>query len=465
MKTYKTINILVTSILLLVLFIACSDDKGSTLETPTVESISPGENLKPNMLLTIKGQNLNDVKQVRFGAKTLVNQSLFVSQSNTEIILKTPSDAPSGEVFLIHNSNLYPNILAGEITMMSSSITDVYPLNMIPGQLLTIMGLDLDLVENIKIGTTTMSSIELKEPTKLEVVFPSTMTIGGVLTLIARNGEEVSFANPISIGEPYYTPVIRSFKPASVRAGQNLTILGEYLQFIDKIIFGGVEIENFTSQTNNSLELIVPNILEAGATDIIFVTSIDEKIQESFNILGGTDPVEDPSLVIFDFEDRNGNNSANNAGGWGGIADGKSPANDGVADSFFEIRASNWKLDAYWWVADNWVESPFPSISGLSDYVLKMDIRLRKDIKSGNADVRMMIAGSYEANFLPYLLKDDVWTTGGDWVTITIPLTAFKDLPDPTPSGGNWGIVKGDNSDGIDFTGFCVDNIRYELKK
>ena len=193
------------------------------------------------------------------------------------------------------------------------------------------------------------------------------------------------------------------------------------------------------------------------------MTSFDGEKIVSPTFSYGTDPIVDESLVIFDFEDRNGNNSANNAGGWGGIANGKSTAGDGVTGAFFEITSSNWNAGAYWWVADNWVEKPYPTISGISNYVIKMDIRLRNDIPvDDQVQIRLRISGNTEINFIPYLpIVNNKYSTGGEWVTIAIPTTG---LSDPTVGSGDWGIVKGWNPNNVNFTGFCVDNIRYDLK-
>jgi hypothetical protein len=151
------------------------------------------------------------------------------------------------------------------------------------------------------------------------------------------------------------------------------------------------------------------------------------------------------------------------AGGWGGIANGKSTAGDGVTGDFFEITSSNWNAGAYWWVADNWVEKPYPTISGISNYVIKMDIRLRNDIPvDDQVQIRLRISGNTEINFIPYLpIVNNKYSTGGEWVTIAIPTTG---LSDPTVGSGDWGIVKGWNPNNVNFTGFCVDNIRYDLK-
>jgi len=328
------------------------------------------------------------------------------------------------------------------------------------------------LVTEVHIGTTAMESMELISPTELEVVFPRDMITGGVLKVVTASGEEVSFSTPVSVVLPAVTPVIASITPASVRPGATIKIAGTDLDIVEKVIFEDdkeVTSEDFISQNANVIEVKVPvDVTENTDISVVVVTTAGERAEATLEIQGpptGTEPVDDPALVIFDFEDRDGNNAANIAGGWGGIANGKSSAGDGVSGSFYEITAANWNAGAYWWIADNWVEAPFPSVSGISRYVVKMDVRLRNDIPAGEADIRLRIAGNKEANFLPYLLRDGIWSTGGEWVTITIPLSDFSGLEDPTPTGGDWGMVNGWNPNNINFTGFCVDNIRYELIK
>ncbi|GHV58081.1 hypothetical protein FACS1894182_08810 [Bacteroidia bacterium] len=174
-----------------------------------------------------------------------------------------------------------------------------------------------------------------------------------------------------------------------------------------------------------------------------------------------TDPVADPDLVIFNFEDRGDNNVANNS--WDGV--GQKSTDGGVSGAFYEITAANWKAGAYWWISDNWCEAPFPTVSGLSDYVIKMDVRLRQDIPvDDQVQIRLRMSGNTEIDFIPYLpVKSEKFTTFGGWITLTIPCEG-QGLSDPTSAGGDWGIVKGWNPNNVNFTGFCVDNIRYEHK-
>jgi hypothetical protein len=102
-----------------------------------------------------------------------------------------------------------------------------------------------------------------------------------------------------------------------------------------------------------------------------------------------------------------------------------------------------------------------------------MDVRLRYDIPTpteGRSEVRLMLSGQ-GVNILPYLLDEKgqawqeggKWTTQGRWITISIPLSEWSGLSDPTPAtSGDWGMATWIN--GSDFTGFCIDNIRYEHK-
>ncbi|KAA6301124.1 MAG: hypothetical protein EZS26_002730 [Candidatus Ordinivivax streblomastigis] len=151
----------------------------------------------------------------------------------------------------------------------------------------------------------------------------------------------------------------------------------------------------------------------------------------------------------------------------------------GIDDSQYgEITATVWegKNMEYWWVADNWMY-PLTSVAK-ADYVIKIDILLRNDIPANDTEVDVRLRfGDYSYNILPYLKINDKWTTGGVWKTITIDLADWEDLPDPTPDSGDRGIVynilaeeendaqKAEFALNNNFTGFCIDNVRFETKQ
>lgn len=469
MKQYKqnVKSILITGLLLTIaMFWACSDDDKELAEVIKTESITPNENLRPGDIITIKGEGLDRIKQVRFGESVLVSQHLFSIHNADEISLAIPEQAPSGNLYLIATDNLLPNVLAGTVGMVLPILSDVSPLQLIPGEFLTITGTNLDLISNVKIGTTDMSSIKLHEKTKMEVFFPKDMTMGGMLTATTLSGEEISFGEPITLTTPYYTPSVTSVDPNRVREGEAITIVGKHLNWIDRIVFDTEhEVTVFGEQTENLIEVDVPRGVNKGIINIVMYTPMNDEISFTLNILGGVDPIEDPDLLLLDFETGLANDS------WDGI--GKEITIGGISGKFYEITTDKWAYDKFWLFADNWRgnsgEGTYPSVTPKSNYVVKVDILLRQDIPATNAKVDLLLAGQNNAvNILPYLINADGsnWSTEGEWKTISIPLTKWTTLPDPTPSAANageWGMTIWD--DKSNFTGFCVDNVRYELKK
>lgn len=424
-----------------------------TMVLPTVTSIAPNP-VKGGGVLTIKGTNLDLVTNINF--PNVDNAVNVVSKTATQLTINVPVEAADGEIVLNTNSG---KTVEAAYTTAKSTITNITPTSLVAGNDITITGTNLDLVRSVTFGGGINVSVTPTNAASFTVTVPTTATSGTVKLNLVNNA---SVTSSVSLNvTPSSNPVIASM-PASARPGKEITLLGSNLNTVEAFYFESVKVTSYSQRTATSVTLTVPSTAPMGSYKIKMINYGNETFYSNDPIaITGVDPVDDLALVIFDFEDRNGNNSANNAGGWGGIANGKSSASDGVSGSFFEITASNWNSGAYWWVADNWIEAPYPSVSGIGNYVLKMDVRLRNDITADGSEIRLRIAGNKEANFLPYLLKNGVWTTGGEWITISIPLSAFSGMADPTPTNGDWGIVSGWNPNGKSFTGFCVDNIRY----
>lgn len=424
-----------------------------TMMLPTVTSVLPNP-VKGGTLLTIKGTDLDLVTNINL--PNVENTVNLASKTATQITINVPVEAADGNLVL--NTNSGKAVEAAYVTA-KSSISNITPTSLVAGNDITVTGTNLDLVRSVTFGGGVNVAITPTSATSFTITVPTTATSGTVkLNLVNK----ASVTSSISLNvTPSSNPVIASM-PATARPGKEITLIGSNLNTVEAFYFQSVKVTSYSQRTATSVTMTVPSTAPMGSYKIKMINYNNETFYSNDPIaITGVDPVDDPSLVIFDFEDRNGNNSANNAGGWGGIANGKSTASDGVSGSFFEITTSNWNSGAYWWVADNWIEAPYPSVSGISNYVLKMDVRLRSDITADGSEIRLRIAGNKEANFLPYLLKNGVWTTGGEWITISIPLSAFSGMANPTPTNGDWGIVSGWNPNGKSFVGFCVDNIRY----
>jgi hypothetical protein len=262
--------------------------------------------------------------------------------------------------------------------------------------------------------------------------------------------------------------------PKAAKPGSLIAIEGINLSTVNKIefVYGSADIIAATAFLPNiegtAIQLYLPS--RNGKVTVRLTNAVGANNAPS-QLSIGVEPVADPSLLLWDFESGEAANDR-----WGGL--GQESEEDG--NHFYEIAdQANWAgtSDKYWWFADNW-RPHGQSVRPKSDYVVKIDIRLKTDVpcpNNGRSEIRLMLGGQ-TVNILPYLMNEAAqswaeaggyWTTGGEWITISIPLTEWSGLADPTPtSGGEWGIATWINADdpSQNFVGFGIDNIRYEHK-
>ena len=422
--------------------------------TVEIESTKPLATVMPSELavapkivkngddLIITGKDLDLVSIIKFNEL----EAEITTKSETEITVAVPETANSTVATLVALSTKEVN--TPEFSYIKPEITSLSPTTLMAGTDLTVNGKDLDLIRLVRFPSA-MNDVEVESSssTSFVVTVPADATSGNA-TFITVNETEVTSSVTLTI-TPADIPIITE-SSASIKPGQLLVIEGTKLNLVESVIFqNGIKATQFGTRSATLLEVIVPDNAKKGANNIELVTFAGKTVTIIVTI-SGTDPVVDPSLMIYDFE-----GGLANDGRWDGIG-GEGDPSDALSGKYYEITASNWGT-GYWWFAENWMTHP--SVTK-SDHVVKMDIRLRNDIPAASAEVRLLLSGK-AVNFLPYLLDGDNWSTGGDWKTITIPLTAWTDLANPTPaSGGDWGIATWVNES--NFTGFCVDNIRYE---
>jgi hypothetical protein len=250
-----------------VILSSCEKDESNTAQgiTPVVNSISPAENIKAGDLVTITGSNLAHVKQIRFGARYLLEKEYFVSLSNTQIELSLPPEAPNGEVYLIADSETAPNVSAGIITVILPAVTDISPLEITGGTKITITGTDLDLVKNVLIATVTLTDLQLVDNTTLRATCPNTIA-GGFLKLVAKNDEEVPYTAKSFAG---IIPVITGATPLTVVDNRTITITGQKLLAVEKVLIGDQELTGVTAVSNTELTATCPDGIETGVLKVI----------------------------------------------------------------------------------------------------------------------------------------------------------------------------------------------------
>ncbi len=415
---------------------------------PVVSSIT-GTTVKNNTEFIIEGTNLDLVSEVVFaGGEEGVVATEFESQTATRLVLVLPAEAADGVFTLRTLSDTETE--GGELTFVKPIVSSLSATVVKAKQDLVLTGQNLDLVTTVKFGGMA-GTIASATETTLSVTVPVGAE-SGPLTLLTDNGTEVITAQEVEVDVTL--PVITSIEAEG--PGEKITLEGTDLDIIKTIYLEDengnytIPVTDYGIKTANYLEFYhVLGAAKGYLTPLMVTFDGDEGYMPEV-YCGGTDPVLDPSLMIYDFED------AGPVGMWDGV--GMMSSEDGVSGQYYTITSDTWNR-GYWWFANNYMT--YASVDK-SNHVLKMDVRLKQDVaKGGGAEVRMVLGGVM-VNILPYIDGGTVWTTDGRWMTITIPLTEFAGLADPTPvSGEEWGIATW-LGEGVNFTGFCVDNIRYE---
>lgn len=416
-------------------------DNPLTTVMPSELAVAP-ETVKNGEDLTITGKDLDLVSIIKFNEI----EAEITAKSETEITVTVPEAASS--VFAILETLSTKDINTPEFSYIEPKITSFATTTLMAGTDLTVYGEDLDLIRQVVFPSAAkVVDVDPLSPTSFVVTVPSDATSGYVI-FITVNETEVTPDFTLTI-TPADIPVITK-SPSSIKPGELLVIEGTKLNLVESIVFENeIKATEFGTRSANLLEVVIPDNAAKGVNNIQLVTFAGKTVILNLTI-SGTDPVVDPGLMIYDFE-----GGLANDGRWNGVGGEGNPA-DAISGKYYEITADTWGT-GYWWFAENWMTHP--SVTK-SDHVVKMDVRLRNDIKAAEAEVRLLLSG-VAVNILPYLLDGDNWSTGGDWKTISIPLSAWGDLSDPTPEkGGDWGIATWVNTS--NFTGFCIDNIRYE---
>ncbi|MEO6229273.1 MAG: hypothetical protein ABJB11_10955 [Ferruginibacter sp.] len=169
----------------------------------TVTSITP--QARPGENVTINGQFLNWVTQVKFNNEKFADSNSIVSKSLTQLVVKLPMDAQSGPL-VIYYGGTAPGFVETADTLMVTipAITNLSPNPVDPLSDLTITGSDLDLITGIVFTgvTSPVTSFVSQSATKIVVnvpdgslkgkltfkIFNSTYTIKSSTDLVLNGG-------------------------------------------------------------------------------------------------------------------------------------------------------------------------------------------------------------------------------------------------------------------------------------
>ena len=216
-----------------------------TVTLPSVNNVSQLDNAKPGNAIEIQGQHLNLVKQVRTANGS---EAEFTITNNETLRFEIPADAADGDVVMIPASGV--EVTIAHLTMAVPTEVKATPATGLrAGSTLTLTGKNMELITNVTFPNVT-EPIALTSQTEeqVTVVMPETAQSGNLM-LNTGSGKQVSVAIET------LKPVVSGYNPATVSAGENVTLSGSNLDLIASITFGDGEAVAVTPSATPNIEV------------------------------------------------------------------------------------------------------------------------------------------------------------------------------------------------------------------
>lgn len=242
-----------------------------TIGDPTVSSINAATP-KPGEKAVVSGKYLNMIKTLTFeGGVEVAAEDFTLNAENTSLTVLIPATAQSGDVVLTDYAG--KDFTAGSVTMTKPSALAVSPLPVKAGAELTVSGKDLDIVTAVNFPGAAAAGFAYADGKITVPEVPATATEGD-LNLEMANGESADVAFTL------VHPVIASVSPASLKAGEDITVKGTDLDLVSSAKLGGKEITvKSVSADGSELVLTTLNTSVSGTLELSLANG--EKIADA----------------------------------------------------------------------------------------------------------------------------------------------------------------------------------------
>lgn len=189
--------------------------------------------------------------------------------------------------------------------------------------------------------------------------------------------------------------------------------------------------------------------------DVLLNFAIDNVRFDTPGGCAGPDPVANPDAVFFDWDE--------NGSWWGEVTPEDDPAisldgsNYGRAN--FQTGGTGWQ-DLFWRNDAGTFHGATMVGSNIDDYVLKFEILTFEPITAGAFRIRFNASTGVDAfyDWQPWEDTGEPFHTEGEWVTVTIPVSALGQ-PDFSLVDAEFGMA----FEGADvLLNFAIDNVRFE---
>jgi len=420
------------------------------MKVPAIASVSPTP-AKNGTDITVTGTDLDLITKATFGGG---KDGQLLGGSDTEITIKVPIDATEG-VVTFTTAAAKTVSTSDALTLVKPVISNVGPTDIQFNGELTITGTDLDLVSNVKFSGGTEAAPTSVTPTEVKVAIP-VGTQSGAITLVTTNASEVASAQALNILAS--TSATITSMPTQAKPGQMIDIVGENLGEVTTIIFPvNVPATMYGIKSATLIQVVIPTTVQNGVGTLKLITVNGEEVISPPINIQGVDPVADPTLVFFNFD---------NLGWWWndtGTAD-NDPALTLDGSKYYRVNKDCNGWTGFFWrnSADN-----FPGAvigTNVANYVLKFDINVIDPITGGEFAWRLKGTSGDFWNYWKPWATGGPYTTGG-WITVTLNLTDFYDgstqLSDLSTINSDFGVAFNNGTSAVNA---CIDNVRFELK-
>ena len=418
------------------------------MSVPTINTISPAP-AKTGGTVTVSGVDLDLVTKVTFGGDKV---GAIQNATATELTVSVPSDAQDGSVTFSTAAGKTVTSNAS-LTMVKPTIGNISPTDIQVNNVLTVTGNDLDIVSKVQFMGGTEAPVLSASLTELTVTVP-VGTLSGPIHLIANNGDDVISATSLTILAS--TSATITSMPASARPGDMIDIVGVNLDEVTQVVFPiDIPATMFGIKTETLIQVVVPENAKTGNGTIKLITATGEIIESPVINITGVDPVVDPTLVFFNFDDLtywwNDTGTAQN-----------DPALSLDGSNYYYVDHSCNGWTGFFWRNG---QNNFPGATigtNVNDYVLKFDINVLEPITGGEFAWRMKgSSGDFWYYWKPWQDTGSYVTNG--WVTVTIPLNSFyagtTQIADLSTITEDFGVAF---NNGASQVKACIDNVRFE---
>lgn len=230
-----------------------SDDE-LEVTLPSVVSVADKTEAKPGETVKVQGNNLNLVQKVIMPDGTEVGFTLIGTNA---LEFQLPETASDGEIILLPASEV--EVPAVRLTMAVPTGVVANPSSGLwEGMELTLQGKNLELVTDVVFPGVAEAVVPVsKSETALKVIVPG-MAQSGDLILNIGSGKQVSVAIDM------LKPEVENYSPATVPAGELLTVTGKNMDLVASVTFEGGQTVAVSGQTSGQLSVTVPMDAETG---------------------------------------------------------------------------------------------------------------------------------------------------------------------------------------------------------